>query len=101
MTMVALYAWLFCCGISMQAAKAQSQNASGSCSRRSRQCWSCFSHGRAAFNQVVGRLMFLEWAYTLTFTERLDLHFKDVGWRGGMARWLRYIFDTFLPGHNS
>jgi len=45
--------------------------------------------------------MFLEWAYTLTFTERLDLHFKDVGWRGGMARWLRYIFDTFLPGHNS
>ena len=51
------------------------------------------------FNQTAGRTLFLEWKYTLTFSERLDYHFKDYGWRGAMARSIGNAIDKILPGH--
>jgi hypothetical protein len=38
------------------------------------------------FNQTFGRLMFLEWTNTFTFSERLDYHYHEMSWRGSMAR---------------
>lgn len=52
-----------------------------------------------AFNQTVGRLMFWEWTYTLTFSERLDLHYGETGWRGSMARSIGNVLDKILPQH--
>lgn len=53
-----------------------------------------------AFNQVVGRLMFWEWTYTPTFSERLDLHYADSGWRGTLARIIGdVVLDRILPHH--
>lgn len=52
-----------------------------------------------AFNQTVGRLMFWEWTYTLTFSERLDYHFHENTWRGSMARAIGNLLDDILPRH--
>jgi hypothetical protein len=51
------------------------------------------------FNQLFGRLIFWEWRYTLTFSQRLDCHVFDEGWRGSIARELGWLLDVFLPGH--
>jgi hypothetical protein len=51
------------------------------------------------FNQTIGRLMFLEWRYTFTFSERLDSHFLDTDWRGSVARDIGNAIDKILPGH--
>jgi hypothetical protein len=54
-----------------------------------------------AFNQTFGYLIFWEKEYTLTFSERLDSHFTDSGWRGKLARGLGAVLDEILPGHIS
>lgn len=52
------------------------------------------------FNQTIGRLMFWEWTYTLTFSERLDLHYHEYGWRGRvLARPIGDFIDWILPHH--
>lgn len=51
------------------------------------------------FNQTAGRVIFWEITYTLTFSERLDLHFKDADWRGSVARKLGAFLDAILPSH--
>lgn len=51
------------------------------------------------FNQTFGRLMFLELTYTMTFSERLDLHYNEEGWRGSMARSIGNVLDKILPHH--
>lgn len=53
------------------------------------------------FNQIFGRILFLEWKYTLTFSERLDLHFHDMTWRGTLARDIGDYIDKILPMHIS
>lgn len=51
------------------------------------------------FNQTFGRLLFLELSYTLTFSDRLDSHFHEDGWRGSMARSIGNAINKILPGH--
>jgi hypothetical protein len=51
------------------------------------------------FNFTFGRLLFWEWAYTTTFSERLILHFTDTGWRGSVARDIGNVLDHILPHH--
>ena len=51
------------------------------------------------FNQVPGRVLFCEFKGTWTFSQRLDYHFKDVGWRGDLARSIGHAIDKILPGH--
>lgn len=50
-------------------------------------------------NQTIGRLLFWELAYTLTFSQRLDLHFRDTDWRGSMARSIGNALNKILPKH--
>ncbi|NNM68928.1 MAG: hypothetical protein HKM00_02980 [Gallionella sp.] len=51
------------------------------------------------FNQTFGRVMFWEWTFTMTFSERLDLHFHNSGWRGSLARDIGNVLDKILPNH--
>jgi hypothetical protein len=50
-------------------------------------------------NQSIGRLLFWERAYTLTFSQRLDLHFRDTDWRGRVARSIGNSLNKILPKH--
>ena len=50
-------------------------------------------------NQTFARLLFLEFKGTWTFSQRLDYHFRDVGWRGDLARSIGHAIDSILPGH--
>lgn len=52
-----------------------------------------------AFNQTAGRLIFWEWTYTLTFSQRLDLHFLDTGRRGSIARDIGNVLNKILLNH--
>lgn len=51
------------------------------------------------FNQVFGRLLFLELKYTMTFSERLDVHFLEASWRGSVARSIGNALNKILPKH--
>ena len=51
------------------------------------------------FNQSIGRALFLESRYTLTFSMRLEFHYKETGWRGRNARWMADGINTILPHH--
>ncbi len=51
------------------------------------------------FNFTVGRLIFWELTNTLTFSERLSLHYLDSGWRGSVARDIGNVLDHVLPRH--
>jgi hypothetical protein len=51
------------------------------------------------FNQSIGRLMFLETKYTLTFSNRLQGHYYEDGWRGDLARYIGGAVDAILPHH--
>ena len=51
------------------------------------------------FNQTVGRLIFWELKYTLTFSQRLTLHWFDKDWRGSIARDIGNVLDKILPHH--
>jgi len=52
-----------------------------------------------AFNFTFGRLIFWELTNTLTFSQRLDLHYLDSGWRGSVARDIGNVLDHLLPNH--
>jgi len=52
------------------------------------------------FNQGPGRLMFMELRYTLTLSQRLDLHYTEKGWRGDRARWWAdNLVNKIFPYH--
>jgi hypothetical protein len=52
------------------------------------------------FNQSFGRLMFWELKYTLTLSMRLDLHYKEYGWRGTLSRFIsNKLVNKIFPGH--
>jgi hypothetical protein len=52
------------------------------------------------FNQTGGRLVFMEWRYTLTLSQRIDWHYRAGGWRGARARWWAdRVINRILPGH--
>ncbi len=51
------------------------------------------------FNATVGCLLFLEWDHTLTFSQRLDSHYLEKGWRGSLARDIGNVLDKVLPNH--
>jgi hypothetical protein len=50
-------------------------------------------------NQTFGRLLFWENTYTLTFSERLDLHYHDIDWKGSVARSIGNAINKILPSH--
>ena len=52
-------------------------------------------------NQVLGRLEFLEWRFTWTFSQRLDLHTNDTDWRGPVARAWGRLLNVYLKFHIS
>ena len=51
------------------------------------------------FNFTFGRIMFWELTNTITFSERLDLHYSTTGWRGHLADKIGNVIDTILPKH--
>jgi len=52
------------------------------------------------FNQSIGRLLFLETKYTMTFSQRLDWHYKEYGWRGAISRFISdKLVNKILPYH--
>jgi hypothetical protein len=51
------------------------------------------------FNQIFGRLLFWEITSTWTFSQRLDLHYKDIDWRGNRSRKIGSAVDSILPNH--
>ena len=52
-----------------------------------------------AFNATVGSLMFWEWDHSLTFSQRLDEHYLEKGWRGSLARDIGNVLNKMMFGH--
>ena len=51
------------------------------------------------WNATLGSLMFWELPRALTFTERLQSHKNEKGWRGKMARYWASLLNPFDVGH--